>query len=833
MQDTDMTKEQLIAELNRLRQYVAAIEASALSGLTQEERLAQLTLALTSQLSYEAVLDETLRQMRWLVPYDTAHIMLLREDTLYLAQWQGYEIYHNEAFMSNLVQSLADFPADRAVVESRKPLVIADTRQDPRWVQQPETDWIRSHATIPIRRADRVLGLLRLDADVPDKFSETDVERLQPLANAAAVALENADLYEQMRQELAERKQVELELRQSQKSLRQSEQQYQRQAKELAALNRASRAITSTLDLQSVLDQMMNEVRNLLEAELALVLLLTPDDEALILSAIAPPAVETLLGARIQLDEDILGSIIEEKQSVMIADTGSNAKFRSIVDTLIGPDSYSLLATPMILGEAVLGVIEVVNRTDRPFTHQDMRFLEAFTHEAVIAVENARLYETAKYHAEQLAVLHEIDQAITSSLRITDVYQAFAQHVARLFPYDGMSITLLEGDRLEVVYSIGFEAKEPFQTENLTSPKSAVGWVLAHKQPLLHHRISHTPYFAEDKVLWEIGLKSFMIVPLHFKNRIIGTWNLGSRYAETYSVEDLTIAQSLADQLVIAIENARLYESEQEQYRRLQQSQAQLIQVEKMAALGRLVASIAHEINNPLQSVRSCLGVIRQELEEILRQHDLEEIFEIAETEIERISSTVRHMRDFYHPLPGDGSMQLFYQLKRDQLERVDVHTVLENVHRLVKKELAHNFVRVEYQPADSLPLIEAHSNYLKQIFLNMFLNAIDTMAPDGGTLTINTALTEALLNRAEPVPVVRIRFSDTGDGIPAQLQPLLFEPFFTTKEKGSGLGLFTTYKIIEVHHGSITVDSQLGQGTTFTILLPVEQRGEDETERR
>jgi PAS domain S-box-containing protein len=177
------------------------------------ETLAEVALALTSQVSHSAVLDEILRQAQRIIPYNTANIMLLEGDTLHITRWQGYEAFGAEGLISNLVQPLADFLVDAEAVYLRKPVIIPDTHQDPRWVVFDETAWIKSNLVVPICLHDRVLGLIRLDGEAPGEFSAEDAERLQPLANAAAIALENAQLYEAVQQELAERKRAEERLR--------------------------------------------------------------------------------------------------------------------------------------------------------------------------------------------------------------------------------------------------------------------------------------------------------------------------------------------------------------------------------------------------------------------------------------------------------------------------------------------------------------------------------------------------------------------------------------------------------------------------------------------
>ena len=168
------------------------------------ETLAEVTLALASQIGHEAVLDEVLRQAQRIIPYSTAHIMLLKDDVLRIARWQGYQSYGSEKFISRLAQPLADFALDAEVVQSRKFQVIHDTHQEPRWVSGEDTAWVRSHISVPICLHDRVLGLLRLDGDTPGHFSAEDAKHLEPLANAAAIAIHNAELYRQVQRHAAE-----------------------------------------------------------------------------------------------------------------------------------------------------------------------------------------------------------------------------------------------------------------------------------------------------------------------------------------------------------------------------------------------------------------------------------------------------------------------------------------------------------------------------------------------------------------------------------------------------------------------------------------------------
>lgn len=234
--DQHPSRAELLAELAGLRRRVVDLETAEdrckqaeeerelLLAAEREQRLlaetlTEVTLALTAHTNHIAVLDEILRQVRRVVPYTAANIMLLENDILRCVRWQGYERFHNEAFISTLVQLVTDFFSAAAAVRTKQPVVIPHTDLESRWVVLEETAWIKSQLTMPICLGDRVLGLFQLDSDTPARFSATDAARLIPLANAAAIALENANLYEQVQQELSERQQIMADLAQVHQTL--------------------------------------------------------------------------------------------------------------------------------------------------------------------------------------------------------------------------------------------------------------------------------------------------------------------------------------------------------------------------------------------------------------------------------------------------------------------------------------------------------------------------------------------------------------------------------------------------------------------------------------
>lgn len=188
------------------RQIALAVAKARLLKKEQEQRLLaqtsrEVTLALTAQTNHKAVLDEILRQSQRIVPYITANIALLKDDDLHIVQRKGYRQSRTGPPDAVLIQKLNNFPLDAEVLRTQKPLAIFDTEHEPRWVKNSETPWIRSHIAVPICHRQQVLGLLRMDGDTPGQFTARDAQHLEPLANAAAIALENARLYEQALQD--------------------------------------------------------------------------------------------------------------------------------------------------------------------------------------------------------------------------------------------------------------------------------------------------------------------------------------------------------------------------------------------------------------------------------------------------------------------------------------------------------------------------------------------------------------------------------------------------------------------------------------------------------
>jgi PAS domain S-box-containing protein len=231
------------------------------------------------------------------------------------------------------------------------------------------------------------------------------------------------------------------------------------------------------------------------------------------------------------------------------------------------------------------------------------------------------------------------------------------------------------------------------------------------------------------------------------------------------------------------------------------EAQAALIESEKLALTGKMAASLAHEVNNPLQSVIGCLSLAE---EDMAQGEDASQYIGIALEELERAAGLIARMRDLNRPL-GTG-----------EREPTDVNALLERVLALTRKRCQEGYVEVAWKRGADLPRPALLASRMQQVFLNLVLNAVDAM-PDGGTLEVRTERT------VEPQGV-EIHFGDSGVGIPADHLPQLFKAFHTTKDTGVGLGLYVSQRIVDDHGGRIDVQSVEGEGTTFSVWLPAQE---------
>jgi signal transduction histidine kinase len=286
-------------------------------------------------------------------------------------------------------------------------------------------------------------------------------------------------------------------------------------------------------------------------------------------------------------------------------------------------------------------------------------------------------------------------------------------------------------------------------------------------------------------------------VPIMSKGKLIGILNLGHKEEkEIYSSEDLELLSTLANQAAIALENARLYEN-------LKQSQDTLRRADRLSSLGLLTAGLAHEIRNPLVAIRT----FTQLLPERYNDAEFREGFQgLALKEVDRICGLINDLLSFARP-------------SRPNVAEENMNDVVDGIARILETEAKEKGVEIARDFGFNLPKVWIDREQMKQVFMNLILNAIQAMR-EGGSIFISTRLiSKDEAGRSGQFVQVEIR--DTGIGIPAENLDHIFDPFFTSKDEGSGLGLSISHQIVQEHGGYVTVESKVGVGTTFFINLP------------
>lgn len=291
-------------------------------------------------------------------------------------------------------------------------------------------------------------------------------------------------------------------------------------------------------------------------------------------------------------------------------------------------------------------------------------------------------------------------------------------------------------------------------------------------------------------------LQAAVCVPIFIQGKLQGFFALGEKVSGgAYDQDDLSIFSTLASQAAMAIENAQAYEE-------LRDTRDQLLQSERMGTIGKFAADMAHEIKNPLQAILGFFEMLPEKYDD----PDFRNRFaKLAQSEAERISDLVRQLMVYAKP-------------KAPDFKQIEVSQAIDSVLALLENDLERKHIEVRKGYSPNGIAVEADRDQMKQIFLNLFNNAIEAMSANGD----RPGLLDIVAFPAGKTLTVKIR--DTGAGIPENRLPLIFAPFFTTKEKGSGLGLAIVKNILRAHNATVQVESRVGTGTTVVISLPLRQ---------
>lgn len=403
---------------------------------------------------------------------------------------------------------------------------------------------------------------------------------------------------------------------------------------------------------------------------------------------------------------------------------------------------------------------------------------------------------------DELEILLEISSIVNSGLDLDEILHSVHSCLPRLIPHNKSGIFFYhdKSGKVTIQSNIGLnERLIKLFTENITSDslflkllKTKKGWRSSDLTAV--EEVSNNEYF--HSALRREGIYYTIAAPIILEGNFIGTVHLTRPESRRdFTVRDLRMLELVSQQIGTAVKNALTYEKDIKEKEHIISALEQKVkQAERLAALGRAAAIIAHEIKNPLTSIRLSLYALEKKSSWKMDYH---EDLEIIKQAVERVSRTTEDLLHF--------SSNTFLRL-----EEIDLNELLKNLVDEYREQYRKGVI-IETSLKKPLPTVMADCEKIKEIFRNLITNAISA-TDSGGTIRVSTT------HSFDQVTAV---VEDWGTGISPEIQQKIFEPFFTTKQSGTGLGLAIAKKNVEAHGGTIKVESQPGWGTKFIITLP------------
>ncbi len=585
----------------------------------------------------------------------------------------------------------------------------------------------------------------------------------------------------------------------SQRSL---EDALRREQKKVALVQEVSRALSEAGDLDALLILIMRKVQELMEADRSTLYLLTEDGRYLWSKVVqGGERVEI----RLEVGDGIAGWVAQTREIVNIADAYADQRFQPAFDLKSGYRTRSILCVPMLgaLG-GLVGVLQVLNKQDGPFTTSDEELLNALSSQAAIAIENARLYHSLVQQNQELSrarrdlerrqrelnALYDVEKELSAALDLDDLLSRILAQAINVLGGGAGSIALVEpGGEMRFRTVLGPAAPRLIE-RTLPHGTGLLGWSIAHRTPLIVDNPAADPRHAAD-VAKEAGVmpQHLMIAPLVEGDDVIGGIEIidqrrAARDGDTWGDDDLKLLVLIAAQTANAISLAR---------RRSEQSNR-----DRLASIGRMLAGLLHDLKTPMTIISGYAQLMASSDEAEQREKYVEQI----QRQFDLMAGMTREVLAFAR---GDTDLVV---------RKVYVNRFAEELSTQLGAAVAGRGIDFEVEVRyDGIAYFDEQK--LMRVFHNLASNAIEAM-PTGGHLRVKIEK-----DGDELVWTV----TDNGPGIPAQVHARLFELFATGRKGGTGLGLAIVKRIVDDHKGTITCDTG-PSGTTFTIRMPSTRRG-------
>jgi signal transduction histidine kinase len=803
-----------------------------------QQIIADLERKLAESVAQQAATSEILRVISQ-SPADTQPVFeaivltaarLLRCDLVFFLRCHG-ATFSQAALVgsegSRMVVDLTPVPIDPDTNFPSRAIVSKKNLHLPDWstIDLPEHErhirekyGINSSLFLPLLRAGECVGLLALAGKRPNMFGKSEIALAESFRDHAVIAIENTRLFNETKEALEQQK---------------------------ASADILSVISSSVADPQPVFDKILRSIEHLFGAEERFVLLAGEDGLLHIGAVHGPNAERTHALFPIPLQGSASEVAILERRLVTHANVFNDPDVPPVQRETARRfgKNYSMAVAPMLWEDRAIGSIFVCRTSMEPFSEKECSMLRTFADQAVIAIENARLFNETQEALERQTATADILKVIANSpTNVQPVFEAIAGRSKRLV--DALSTTvfrLVDG----MMHLKAFTPTNPEADATLKAlfpvALSSFSWGEAISKGEIFRVIDTELEIAAIRDLARLrGFRSMLFVPLLRGRTPIGVIAVTRVEPGPFVEHHVQLLQTFADQAVIAIENVRLFDEVQARTQELSQSldelrtaQDRLVQTEKLASLGQLTAGIAHEIKNPLNFVNNFSALsaeLTDELNDVLKSAALagnirEEVDELTGLLKDNLQKVVQHGKRADSIVKN---MLLHSREGSGEHRPADINALLDE-----SLNLAYHGARAE-KPQFNVTLqrdfdekagtIEVFPQEIIRVFLNLISNGFYAVTKrkieisHSGFDPIVSATTKNLGHAVE------IRIRDNGIGIPAEVREKMFNPFFTTKPagEGTGLGLSMSHDIIvKQHGGTIDVATEPGQFTEFIITLP------------
>ena len=730
-----------------------------------------ISQTVNQSLDLDEILNKTLDKMMEMTDVGSAGIYLLDEknnDLVYVAH-RGF----SKNFLKGMKRMKLGEGVTGRVADSGESIFVENYPNHPEALPLAIEEGLKSLAVIPLRSREKIYGTLNIARKEIARITPFEKNLFNSIGQIISGALERTSLYTENVKRL----------------------------EELKTLYSISQEIASKLELKVILQKIMESSIELLGAESGTIALWDNRKQNYAI-AIAHRLPESLIGMEFTPPwSGVVGEVISKKSPVLYKD------YERHPNRLKELDSYhfkEVLGVPLIVREMIIGTM-VVGSSDPEvhFQQSEIDLLYNFAHQAAIAIGNAKLYEDSLAKIKQLTTLHEIGKTLSSTLDLDELFKKALELLKDRWGYVLCGIFFLdkEKDELYIKHVIGRDLEEVKHMQFKVGVDGIVGWVAKAGELLYVPDVSKDPRYIPGSPAG----KSEVALPLKIRERVVGVLDVESDQPRGFDEEDLKTLSSFASQVSISIENAQLFSDLKRTLQELKQAQDQIIQAEKLRAMGEMASGVAHDFNNVLAVVLGNIQLLLYQLDR-LSPEEIRDGLELIERSSKDGAETIRRIQEF----TGVRRDKEFISASLNEI----ITEVVNITQPRWKDQPQKKGIQVDLTTQlGDIPWIMGNPSELREVLTNIIFNAVDAM-PKGGRLTIVT--------QPQTEDWVEVRMADTGSGMAEDVKKRVFDPFFTTKGvTNSGLGMSVSYGIIKRHGGEILIESEPGKGTTFILHLP------------